>query len=107
MICDLEGLRRGLFGRIFLDLDEFVPAGDLLNDFIDRLVLAFEDGIGDATGIQPDGARRIVVARDDVIDALRAVIGVNHADDRNAQLVGLGNGDLVVADVDDELTTDR
>jgi hypothetical protein len=48
------------------------------------------------------GLGRVVVAGDHVVDAFGRVVGVDHADHRDAQLLGFGHGDLVVADVDDE-----
>ena len=72
------------------------------DDFLDHLAATLEDGVGDAAGIEPDGAGGVVITRDDVTDAVRGVVGIDHADDRNAQLAGLGDGNLVVADVDDE-----
>ena len=64
--------------------------------------LAFEHGVGHGARVQRHGLGRVVVAGDHVVDADRRVVGVDHADQRNAQLLGFGDRDLVVADVDDE-----
>src|SRR5690606_12625189 len=91
-----------LFGCSFFDFDELVFASQLLDEFIGRAALAFQNGIGQATSVQADGTAGVVVARNHVAHAFGRVVGVDHADDRDAQLAGFGDGDLVVADVDDE-----
>ena len=53
-------------------------------------------------GIQRDGAHGVVVARDHVVDVVRRAVGVDHRDHRNAELLGFEDGDVLVADVDDE-----
>ena len=83
-------------------INELVAAGDGLHHFVGGVGLAFEHGVGHGTSVQRHRLGRVVVARDDVVDVLRRVVGVDDADDRNAELLGLGDRDLVVADVDDE-----
>src|SRR4051812_35203655 len=85
---------------ILFYLDELVArCGD---DFLERLRAALEDAVGHAACVEADGAARIVVAGDDVVDPFRRMVGVDHADHRHAELVGLGHCALLVADVDDE-----
>ena len=48
------------------------------------------------------GADRVVVARDHVVDAVRVAVGVDQADDRDAQALGLAHGDHLGLEVDDE-----
>ncbi len=52
--------------------------------------------------IETHGANRVVIAGNHVVDIARIVIGVDHADDRDTELVGLGHGDLLVTHVDHE-----
>ena len=47
---------------------------------LDHGVLAFQHGIGDATGVQADGAGRVVVTRDHEIHAFGRVVGIDHGD---------------------------
>ena len=54
---------------------------------------AFEHRIGDAGGIQLDGAHGVVVARDHVVDVVRRAVGVDDRDDRDAELLGLVDRD--------------
>src|SRR5208283_3290288 len=88
-------LRRCLVPR---DLDELVG----LDDFLDHLAAAFENRVGDAAGIEADRPAGIVVARNDVGNAVGRVIGIDHADHRDVELGRFGHRDLLVADVDDE-----
>ena len=48
------------------------------------------------------GADRVVVARDDVVDAVRVAVRVDEADDRDAQALGLAHGDRLGLEVDHE-----
>src|SRR5262249_28295967 len=50
---------------------------------------ALEHGVADRGAEQPNGANRVVVARNLVIDDVRVAIRVDHRDHRNAKLVGL------------------
>ena len=51
-----------------------------------------------------DGARldRVVVAGDDEVDPVRVAVGVDQADDRDAQALRLAHGDRLGLEVDDE-----
>src|SRR5690606_36466400 len=66
------------------------------------VVAAADHGISHGAHVQLDGTDGVVVTRDDVVDAFRAAVGIDDADDRNAQLVGFGDGDALVVDVDHE-----
>ena len=48
------------------------------------------------------GTDCVVVARDHVVDRVRVAVGVDQRDDRDAQAVGLLDGDLFGVDVDDD-----
>ena len=87
---------------VLFDLDELLAFGDFLDQPVQALFTALEDRIGHAVGVQGNGLGRVVVARDDVIDAVGRVVGIDDTHDRDAQGAGLGHGDLVLADVDDE-----
>src|SRR5215831_10719918 len=52
--------------------------------------------------VKRDGASRIVVAWDHEVDAVGVAIGVHHGDNGDAQLLGFGNGNLLLVGVDDE-----
>src|SRR5262249_25458631 len=83
-----------------VDLDELVRgrADDLLHD----LAAPPQDRVGDAARVQADRAAGIIVARDHVRDPVGRVVGVDHADHGDAELLRLGDRALLVADVDDE-----
>src|ERR1700682_2550926 len=86
--------------RRVLDLDEVVGRrGDHL---VDHLAAALEDRVRHAAGVEADGARRVVVAGDHVVDSVERVVRVDDADDGNAERLGLGHRDLVEAHVDHE-----
>src|SRR5690606_19434242 len=89
-------------GFLAIDLDELLVVGGRLDDLLQRGRAALEDRVGRAARVQADRLAGIVVARNHVVDALGRVVAVDHRDDRDAQLVRLGDRDLVEADVDDE-----
>src|SRR5919108_3105036 len=60
-----------------------------------------EAGVGDLVGDQLDGADGIVVAGDDLVDLVRIAVGVGDGHDRDAQLAGLSDGDVLLARVHD------
>src|SRR6478672_7620094 len=102
-------LRRRLAGRcatarrldrvaFSVELDELV----FTHGGLRRGSLAFQHRIGGGACIQLHGANGVVVARDRVIDQRRVVIGVDDRDHRDAELLGFLDGDVFVADVDDE-----
>ena len=62
---------------------------------------AFGHGVGDDAGQQRDGADGVVVARDRVVDVVRVAVGVEDADDRDAQLLGFVDREVFLLGVDD------
>ena len=62
---------------------------------------ALGDGVGDHAGEQADGADRVVVARDREVDQVGVAVGVEDADDRDAQLARLLDGEVLLVGVDD------
>src|SRR6185436_6075690 len=50
-------------------------------------------GVGDLADEQLDGANRVVVAGDDVVEHVGIAVGVGDGDDRNLELARLGDGD--------------
>ena len=63
---------------------------------------AFDHRVGDLGGKEADGAQGVIVAGDHVVDHGRIAIGVDHGDDRDAQLAGFLDGDGFVVRIDDE-----
>src|SRR5258706_723836 len=77
-----------------LDFDEVLGAlrrHHLVHD----LAAALEDRVRHATRVEADGAGRVVVAGDHVVDAVQRVVRVDHADDGDAQRLGLADRDPV------------
>src|SRR4051812_37135932 len=62
---------------------------------------AVGDRVGDHAGQQLGAADRVVVTRDRVIDLVRVAVGVEDRDDRDAQLAGFADGDVLLLGVDD------
>ena len=60
------------------------------------------DGVGDHAAHEAAGADGVVVAGDDVLDDVGVAVGVDHGDDRDAELVGLGDADVLLLRVQDE-----
>ena len=63
---------------------------------------ALEDVVGDPRSEESDGADGIVVSGDRKIDLFRVAVGVDHGDHRDAEPIGLFDGDVLVDRVDDE-----
>ena len=63
---------------------------------------ALDRRVRDQLAEQPDRADRVVVGRDDVVELVRVDVGVAGADDRDLELVRLGDGDPLAVRVDDE-----
>ena len=59
-------------------------------------------GVRDAFGIELNGAHRVIVAGDRIVDALGRAVRVDDGDDGNAELARFAHGDLLVTDVDEE-----
>src|SRR5579863_961008 len=97
------GLRTLPAARLFLarvtglvELDELV----LANGHLRHGLLALEHRVGDAGGVQVNGAHGVIVARDHVLDAIGRAVGVDDRHDRNAELLRLVNRYVLVTDVD-------
>src|SRR5438067_6536998 len=60
------------------------------------VVATTDHSVSHRTHVQLDGADCVIVARDDVVNAFRAAVGVDNADDRDTQLVGFGDRDALV-----------
>src|SRR5947209_12402878 len=58
--------------------------------------LAFDDRLRNFRSEQPDGAQRVVIARDHVIDHIGIAIGIHYSNDRNAKAARFGDGDLLI-----------
>ena len=63
---------------------------------------ALDQRVGDPRGDQANGADRVVVAGNRVGDARRIAVGVDDGDDGNRELLRLGDGDALLARIDDE-----
>ncbi len=90
----------------------------VLRDFLDRSFVgddllggeilfggeraAFDHRVGDLGGEQPDGAQRVVVARNHVIHFVRIAVGVDHGDHRDAQLARFLHRDRFLVRIDHE-----
>ena len=68
----------------------------------DVTAAALDDGVSDDAAHQTDRADRVVVARDDVVDVIGIGVGVDEADDRDVQTLGLVDRDVLALGVDDE-----
>ena len=98
------GLLLGLAPRALLGLG----AGALLGLAAGAVLLLAEEGlallhdVADRMRDDRAGADRVVVARDDELDAVGVAVRVDQADDRDAQALGLAHGDRLGLEVDDE-----
>ncbi len=93
----LRGLLTGpLLGLLALALE---PRALLL---LAEDVVALGDHVSDRLGDQRARADRVVVARHHVVDPVRIAVGVDEADDRDAQALGLAHGDGLGLQVDHE-----
>jgi hypothetical protein len=63
---------------------------------------ALEVGVGEARGEEADRADGVLVAGDREVDELGVAVGVDDGDHRDAELVGLGDGDRLLLRIDDE-----
>src|SRR3954453_9227531 len=59
------------------------------------------DGVGDDPGQQPDGADSVVVAGDREVHFVRVTVGVQDADDRDPQLAGLLDREVLLVGAHD------
>ena len=105
-------LRLGLLARLLLGLAARALLGLaarlLLGLLAGALLLGAEgpaalgDHVADRLRDRRAGADRVVVAGDDVVDAVRVAVRVDQADDRDAQALGLAHRDRLGLEVDDE-----
>ena len=96
----LLGLAAGALLGLALLLRGGLGAGLLLLGAEARAALL--DHVADRVRDQRAGADRVVVARDHVVDAVGVAVGVDQADDRDPQALGLADGDRLGLEVDDE-----
>src|SRR5437763_14318943 len=84
----------------------FLPLGLRLAGVV-RLVarLALDGRVRDLGAEEPDGADGVVVAGDDVVDALGIAVRVDQRDDGNAEARRLVDGDMLLLRIDHEETT--
>ena len=102
------GLRLGVAARLLLGL----AARALLGLAPDALLLLgalggegqapVAGGLADRVGHHGAGLDRVVVAGDHEVDAVGVAVGVDQADDRDAQALGLAHRDGLGLEVDDE-----
>src|SRR5712664_1850053 len=64
--------------------------------------LALDGRVRDLAAEQPDGADGVVVARDDVVDALGIAVGVDQRNDGDAEARRLVDGDVLLLRIDHE-----
>src|SRR5690606_12958019 len=76
-------------------LDEFVGAAICI-------VTSTDHSISHGTHVQLDGANGVIVTWDDVVNAFRAAIGIDDTNNRDTQLVGFGDSNALVVNVDHE-----
>jgi len=57
------------------------------------VVATTDNSVSHRTHVQLDSADCVIVAWDDVVNAFRAAVGIDYADNRDAQLVGFGDRD--------------
>src|SRR6056297_2435531 len=63
---------------------------------------ALEAGISHGCDVKLDRSNSVIVARDDIIDAVRITVGVDDTDNRDAEFVGFCNRDTLMIHVDHE-----
>src|SRR5262249_171112 len=83
----------------FLDLDELVAA---THDLLHAVLPALEHRVRYATRIETDRSARVVVARNHIIHAVRGMVRVDYADQRDTELPRLRHRAFLVAHVDHE-----
>src|SRR6266542_855895 len=74
---------------------------DVLGDGVGEAA-ALDARVGDAPGEQLDGADGVVIGRDGVIDLFGVAVRVHERDDGDSQAARFGDGDVLLARVDDE-----
>src|SRR5690554_2262237 len=76
------------------DLDEFLAFSEFFDDAVDRLLTTFEYGICHTAGVQSNGLGGVIVTRDDEIDAVGGMVGINHGHNWNTQGAGFSHSNL-------------
>src|SRR5579875_2677717 len=71
-----------------------------LHLLLKRLLTALKDGIRNAGCKKPDRAKRVIIARDHIIDKVGVAIRVHNRDNRNAELPGFQNRNLFLVRID-------
>src|SRR5690606_26160668 len=94
--------KRALLAIDRKDHKRVVAFGDLFNRTVKGLIATFEYGVGHTLDVQSDSLARVIVTRNDMLDAFGRMVGINHGHNGNTQRPGFGYGDLVIADVDHE-----
>src|SRR5690606_22472063 len=74
----------------------------LFDQTVQVLLTALEYGISHATCVQGNCLGGVVVAGNDVVDAVWRVVGINNGHNGNTQRAGFGDGNFMVAHVDDK-----
>ena len=98
-------MRGLLFGRALDRLGGLGGATCILGFAVAALVAdlaTLVDRVGDHAAHQGSGTDGVVVARNHVADDVRVAVGIDHRNDRQAQLVGLGHRDVFLLGVQDE-----
>ena len=99
-LCLFLGLATGaLLGLALCLLGTFGPSLLLLGA---EDGVALSDDVADRFGDQRARAHRVVVAGDDVVDAVGVAVGVDQPDDRDTQTLGFAHGDRLDVQVDHE-----
>src|SRR5690606_9098835 len=79
------------------DFDELAVTANRI-----KVATPFDAGIGYSGSVQLDGANGVIISGDREVDTVGVAVGVDHADDRNAQVVGFGDGNTLVVHIDHE-----
>src|SRR5680860_1582715 len=88
LLCTLLCSRRCAWG-FFANFNKLVCAN------VDR----FQAGVSNRFHVNLDSTDGVIVTRDYVINTVRVAVGVNHANNRNTQLVGFFDSDTLVVNV--------
>src|SRR5690554_3991670 len=66
------------------------------------VLTTLKNRVSNSCHVQLDGTNRVIVAWNNVVNAIWVGVGVNHSDHRNAQLTSFLNRDIFVVHVNDE-----
>ena len=70
--------------------------------FLQRLVFAFQNCVSDAAAVQADSFSGVIVTRDNVFHAVKAIVGIDYGDNRDAQFFSFNQSAFLVAGIDNE-----